>query len=58
MFFNISILTLCDPRGGGGGGLGGSARADFNLREFPCYLRYANEILPLLLEFIEKQDVV
>ena len=43
---------------GGGGGLGGSARADFNLREFPCYLRYANEILPLLLEFIGKQDVV
>ena len=35
-----------------------SARADFNLRELPCYLSITYEILPLLLKFIEEQDFV
>ena len=42
----------------GGGGGGGSARADFNLRELPCYLSNTYEILPLLLKFIGEQDFV
>ena len=33
-----------------------SARADFNLRELPCYLSNTYETLPLLRKFIGKQD--
>ena len=39
-----------------GGGGGRSARADFNFRERPCYLRSTHEMLPLLLKFIGEQD--
>ena len=39
-----------------GGGGGGSARADFNLRELPCYLSNTYETLPLLLEIIGEQN--
>ena len=38
--------------GGVEGGGSGSARADFNLRELPCYLSYTYDTLPLLLKFI------
>ena len=47
--------------GGGGGGRGGeteSARADFNLREFPCYLSNTYDTGPLFLIFIGEQDLV
>ena len=37
---------------------GGSVRADFNLRERPCYLSNINKILPLLLKFIGEEDFV
>ena len=47
---------------GGGGGMEAwrklSARADFNLRELPCYLSSACEILILILNFIGEQDSV
>ena len=49
---------LLNPIWPGDGGGGGSARADFNLRELPCYLSNTNEILPLLLKFIGEQDSV
>ena len=53
-------LTLSGPRGEGGGvgRGGGSARADFNLRELPCYLSNTYETLPLLLKIIGEQDSV
>ena len=35
-----------------------SARADFNLRELPCYLSNTYGILPLLLKFIGVQEFV
>ena len=45
------------PGMGGGGGRGAeSARADFNLRELPCYLSNNYETLPLLLKYIWEQD--
>ena len=49
----VRLLTLSGPgmMGGGGGGAE-SARADFNLRELPCYLSNTYETLPLLLKFI------
>ena len=39
----VGLLTLSGPEGVGGGGRGkmeegGKCRADFNFREFPCYL--------------------
>ena len=35
-----------------------SARADFNLREHPCFLNNTYEILSLLLKLIGEQDLV
>ena len=47
----IIIILIC-PGGGGGAE---SARADFNLRELPCYLSNTYETLPLLLKFTGEQ---
>ena len=53
------MVWLNRIRTGGGGGRGAeSARADFNLRENPCYLSNTYETLPLLLKFIGEQDSV
>ena len=41
---------------GGGGGI--CPRADFNLRELPCYLSNTYQVLPLLLKVIGEQDFV
>ena len=38
------------------GGGGGSARADFNFRELPCYLSNTYDLLPLMIKFIGEQD--
>ena len=58
------MLALDKPVGGGGGGRGeggwqeGSACADFNLQELPCYLSNTHQILPISLQFIGEQDFV
>ena len=53
---NINPIRPGGGRGGGGGGTGSkSVRADFNLRELPCYLSNPCETLPLLLTFIGEQ---
>ena len=45
-------------RPGGRGGGAESARANFNLRELPCYLSNIYKILPLLPKFIGEQVVL
>ena len=43
------VLSLSGPGGW-------DTRADFNLRELRCYLSNTEQMLPLLLKFIEEQD--
>ena len=50
MSYNKPVLMLneLNPEAGEGAE---SARADFNLRELPCYLRNTYEMFSLLLRF-------
>ena len=52
---SINPIRPCGVGGGRGGG-GWSARADFNFRELPRYLSNTYQMWPLLLKFIGKQD--
>ena len=52
---NLRLNPIRPGMGGGGGG-GNSARADFNLRELPCYISNTNKTLRLLLKLIGEQD--
>ena len=51
----LNICRITDMKKGYERGVVETARADFNLRELPCYLSNTYETLPLLLKFIGEQ---